>query len=481
MDFFVALANGIMPWVCGSAVTCGLAANYGWSRIETAVGCSCSLIVSLAALVALIWYFPSLSGTSTGIAPVTSIFAAVTAICLASVWGLGSEKRKLCIIATSRGTAGIAFLASFIYFVVASMADTPFPPLAGWDLIDHWGIFATHFIQLSEPSALTFMDVEKHPATVPLLFAWAASCFPETGSLALGVYFLSLQILIAAIMSIICYARHRRLGLRLAIFLCIATCSVPLIENHVMQPGYVDSLVGQVLLIGCVASVLAFDIKLRGLFVLGLFCLATPIFLKNIGYVVSILSICVLASTILKLRRRLMRLIWLEKIRFFLFPLLATTGIFVLILTVYGWDVSIFGIRNGYYPEQGLFVIGGRYMYWGEAGISSIISAELHSKFFNVSFQLCFFILILALLEEYKDLYNAATPKNDSDRFPLIFLLFLWALMLLSLFFDQGYQFAVPGNDTGYSRFTLFYVWLFPLIAADLLSKLSRTEGESGV
>ena len=120
-------------------------------------------------------------------------------------------------------------------------------------------------------------------------------------------------------------------------------------------------------------------------------------------------------------------------------------------------------------------------MYWGEAGISSIISAELHSKFFNVSFQLCFFILILALLEEYKDLYNAATPKNDSDRFPLIFLLFLWALMLLSLFFDQGYQFAVPGNDTGYSRFTLFYVWLFPLIAADLLSKLSRTEGESGV
>ena len=52
----------------------------------------------------------------------------------------------------------------------------------------HWGQLAVSFVQEAGPRDGSFMDLNKHPAMMPVLYAWAANCYEGASNVTFDLF-----------------------------------------------------------------------------------------------------------------------------------------------------------------------------------------------------------------------------------------------------------------------------------------------------
>ena len=471
MNYLVAMLNISLPCVMASALVCGHGKKFGWNRRMLVVGSCCAVPINLAFIALSLWLSPPMTIAVGQFLPISITFSLGALTALALIYFTSSLAFHSFLYAVLVGAGTSATLAMALYVGVDAVATSWLPPLSGWDVTDQWGLIASRFIDGSIGANHTFMDVQKHPATIPLIFAWAAVHFHGENNLAAGIYFITLLFLICALLAIFSYARHRGLSSVVSFGSCLCILASPLVENHILIPGYADSMVGQVIVMGCIGMMMALDLRHKALLVMALTCLCLPAFYKNIGYVISIICLGVCALGFVLSSDRLKAVLPLRAWKIILCLSLSLIFFYMNFLIFSGWDITVLGVRNALYPNQGLFVFGGRYMYLGETNFWDIVVAEAHSKFLNASFNV-FFVTLIFITLALPSLSQTRLNRLSFRFFPQTLFVCLWAMTFFSLFLDEGYQFARPGSDTGHSRFALFSLWIVPLLIADIIPEV---------
>lgn len=235
----------------------------------------------------------------------------------------------------------------------------------------------------------------------------------------------------------------------------IVTFSLPLLENHLLIGGYAESLMA----CSIVFSVVCFDVGLRTKhhifqIIAVLFALSL-VLLKNIG---AIYAGCVLAALAIdylaRVREGSQKGYWGRK----KFLSLSAVLIVAMIVFLLVDKITI--------NEHGDIFIAHHILdlVWQPAGI---IRNQLVSLFINSSFGQ------LALVYFFCTILFFSTPHSDDRSLAGWICISLIMLFLTSSqLFQYGYANAIPGSDTGNSRFSILFICLCPVVVGELAREL---------
>lgn len=312
-------------------------------------------------------------------------------------------------------------------------------PVQAWDALSYWARVAGEFIlhidqQLGEP----FIHDYRHPLTLSLVLSWSgiASFFadmPVLSTLPWWLYGLS------GIFILIGFSRFYTSDANLITVSAIVFMTMPLMENHILLAGYAE-LPATVGLMVC-SALLAVALRMgdRRLVALAL-TLSFPIFFtKNIGPILSLLPLTQYALAILIARHSK----W---------PIFLAASVLTLIVSiaVTGISVDIAHFSLAYDPSRPWLDIGGRRLEFNGLLWQRIAENSVHAYFVNSSFNCVVLIFVLALLSMRRyDVSGALVMLG-----PLLILLMLLAYQTTG----YGMKFATPSLDTGFSRFSLYFV-----------------------
>ena len=346
----------------------------------------------------------------------------------------------------------LLWLLVFFYVILLVFMQTQLP-LIGWDAVNHWAPKALEISRAYQLGA-QLEDYHRHGPLVSSIFAVPLIVNHEFGvSLPSGLPWLVFMITGAVSSSVFCRAVTRNsVASSLSALLFLST---PLIQNHFLLYGYSELLLGVALMI---ALTLYAEWHAQGDQSNVAACLLIVIIslsFRNTSafYVASIATAFLLVSG----GRR----------RNTLFALLLLGCIGLSFLTP-SFHIDRFGVLLALdRSEDVLFVFGKRLqiIQIDIALLKNIVVNQYHALFKNASFSvlfLCFGIALCARATHFKENSNLALKVTATAVF----------VMLLGLSFsqmtDHGMYHAIPGNDTGNSRFIVPVACVFSMLVVPI-------------
>lgn len=363
-------------------------------------------------------------------------------------------------------------------------------PLSAWDGLNHWGYNAAEFVKEETTSELANFNwhyLERHPKTIVLIYAWAGwVSFDQGGSgwaLPWSLCMTSVCLMGAG------YVYEATKSQPLSTLCAVLLATIPLAEAHTLIAGYADLWLSAVVLAGLLLSAMGLQQQNFYLLTAGILIGTLAITIKNTGLVYSLCVWGAVALTVI-LRRPTIGAIM---------ALIMAGGAYW--IWTQGFEINFLGLQlQRWEGRQVLTFAGYRQMDLTLHPVSQIGINELYSLVINQSFNTAGLIFIFSTFALFsantQSSLNQKQPHTTAVTFPvhkrdcavLLILgaaLILIMLILSQIFIIQGYAHALPGADTGNSRFSLS----LPLVAItaalsmpglSLLEKANQTNGNNG-
>lgn len=377
-----------------------------------------------------------------------------------------SVRDKLSLVAGSEITNGIwplLALIALLYLSVSVFAVLSLPA-QGWDVLDHWGKWGGRFLDHAQETAQGAFHYEsRHPLTVSLILAWS-SLSVWGGAVDENIWsvwsfpWLMMSVSAAAVTAGWVYWFSKNTTYAFVASLLLWT--IPLVEAQVLISGYADLLLAVVVL-GVIAILsVAISEEDTRLATVGISFLTLAVALKNIG--IAHAAIVVFAF-IICWEGRYHRAIKITAVVFGLaFLMSAITGTF-------RFESDLFP-TIAYIPEKDRIIFAGYSMKIVPPSLTDLMSLELHSKILNMTFSVGLIIFLLCMLFRLYLPEIEEVPRSRALTMVLCFVLLELVLLFFSNFLDRGLRYALPGVDTGYSRFSLPVFTSVPLLLGGLMS-----------
>lgn len=345
-----------------------------------------------------------------------------------------------------------------ISLVMLSIYQHVLSPVHGWDSIDFWSNTAKRFIDHTQSGSDTKFEYQhRHPLAVSLLTAWVASASFQLAGFSSGYWpwfllWISAGLIVAGFSSLI------GLSIFVSFLLGLVTITVPLFENHSLIPGYADFIVAVGFLAAAAVQALSLERpQNKSIFMLGLILSGALLFFKNTGFFYSFILLANLFAYKFNI----------FKIEIVLFFLVAFS---LFLYKIYLGDFAMLEIPFvGYVDihEKSAFLFKKKLSIVGQAPADVTIN-QIYALLINLSFSIHFVIFLFSTL-----LVGKACGRTHRYLSSCFFLGIIF--LTLSQFTDHGFIYAVPGNDTGNSRFTLPILLLVPLLTASCVAMANRS------
>lgn len=331
-------------------------------------------------------------------------------------------------------------------------------PTQGWDVIDFWG-----------PTAITMIDYvtgntsgswhydNRHPiggSLVPMLDAFSRVSLSH-----LPLPTASTIITSCTIAIIYGFSLFQTASRTVASLCCYVWISTPLIENHMLMPGYTELTVASYLIAFTTAASVAITKRNWALLALAFLIGAVPASVRNTGLMyVAIAFIATLLAYLAQLRDKR--------------PFIVAAGIPVFstcLLLHFGfyWEApGKIGIlkQQWFYDEffPTVILFGGWSLPVEGVSFGQFLETTATSFLLNQSFSVAAIVVLISCLVIAR--YGA---RGASTSYALsLVLMYMLGLIVLSgsLLTEYGLAHALPGSDTGHSRFAVPYFSLVPLL-----------------
>ena len=332
-------------------------------------------------------------------------------------------------------------LSVFIMTIAISFYTAMLTPLSGWDSIDHWALQSARLIRHAELAnvAEPFAYEHRHPLALKIILAWSAVTQLEDKA----TYFVGLPwtlIWLSCCLQISAMTLLASSSFRYAALTGLVAATLPLLANHGLIYGYGEIFMSFFCLSFCSAAAYRSEYGGGVSFLIMVLALLSLLFTKNSG---PIFAAFLISSLILAhLSRK-------SKIAFII--ALITTAICVITISV----KKLYFFKTGY---TGSFILlAGRKLKVRPSDPLEVLDNLTHMLVINSSFSLLLITSIFALMYSYSKILT-------THRVTLVFLVLSCLGLILFQFTDLGFRHAVPGNDTGGSRF-----WIPVSVAAMLL------------
>ena len=449
----------MLPWLLGSQVALRLAKNYTHLEGVSAIAIGSGGYAGYLIFAFLIWAADRLQMTllATELAPVYVILSAMFLVQLV---------RHVFILApNSRVPILLALAAGYVSWSVLISGTVP---TAGWDVLDYWAKKASHFVdhsssEFSKPYSFrdSFRHVSRHPLTLNLVHAWhlwATTVVKDVSNLSITPWSLALlSIFLVTSGACIFITKSAAVG----IIAGLMTLTMPLLENHALIGGYTEVWVS----IGLTSSIAWLLVAKaeddRTLFLIGIFLSVTIVFLRNTGFVYALIPVSSLALAKV--------LDWVSKESLYLNRHQFLTLLVSLLAVVFLAAVLIlYRVANVDFD----IVFAGRVLSLALPDVNHVFMSEFNSKILNQSFSVSFLIVFVAV---FSMLFDSSRWTSRSVELIASAQTIGFMLLLLSLFTDHGLRHALPGSDTGHSRFSIPVFCLTPMLFAALIQLLSQS------
>lgn len=339
-------------------------------------------------------------------------------------------------------------------------------PLQGWDVTTFWGAVGAQIVEHSQnPSSQSFIFNHRHPLTIPHLIAWLGWLTSSTGTfIGPSIIWLFWGLSVMAIVGSFALENIKNKWLAATLFLTIIT--TPLLENHIIGWGYSELPLTLIIIASC--AVLAdrdTNYPLKEIAV-ALFLGAMTITLRNTGpYYFLLLAVVALISSLIECWRSHADQNLNENKRQLLNNTKVTLASVPLLIA------SIFFIT--YFPTfmSDTVSIGGRKILFVAPNLDDIAAIYAQAFFSSSTFGLNLLIALICLSLAWNN-HRQFTPSMIVFSYTA---LFIHSLQLASLFTDHGLVHALPGRDTGFSRFYL----PIAVVQGTLMVQISAALGSS--
>lgn len=409
-----------------------------WSAVETRTD---NLIIAVCVGLLAMLFTPSLG--LTGSLSITIILIVVSVVFLFFI-GVRSIARGPIV---NFGLVALLMLAvSYLVFLIYLIGLIP---ISGWDVLDYWGNNAARFLEYSAAGAVdpySGLTSYTHPHTIINLNA--ASTYLKFGERPYfyihGIPWLYSYITIAALIFSVGYRQLK--NVYKAAVLAIVGCGTPLLEQHIISPGYAE-----IHLSACVLAATVLFLRLcegRNLIFLVLFTLfiVAVALIKNSGIIFSAIISLSAGIYILNSQSKLARKEIPIKILLLLMIFLVCAAIF--------------------YQLEGSITFGSRVLVF--SSYSPDIPAYFVAKYFkNMSFSVLGISTILGIIS------LSFCGRGSKAVFVAFVILGVESMLTLSLATEYGRSIAGPGFDIGNSRLTLPAVVLVPIFLTLIIQELA--------
>lgn len=377
-------------------------------------------------------------------------------ICAHRAIGIGGFRREIYLFVTC-----FSILLALVVFAI--LYHTTNVPTQGWDVLDFWANVSRDFVlyYLQLPGA-DFLYAHRHPPTAALVAAWtpmtASSMeLPSYPYLAWFFLWLSLGLVIYG------FARLSDHNRSFSLVISCASMTIPLLEMHVYAPGYAELFILLSVVSSCAVIALSLDRSSRALMCAGLTLGASVMLTKNIApFYFAVLMVPLLLVCVDKYSRSVRGII----------------GVCIFAFGVLVWwawrnhlSMSVFGNLVGFDWRKGFF-FGGWFLTIVQTSFEDITLVLSHAWFFNLSFGIS--ISIFLVLSYYSFLIEPPSKRRASSFLLLCFFVGLCGTVA-SLFTDYAFRYAMPGSDTGNSRFSMPLV---PILFLAISSVVRLKEAE---
>lgn len=459
----LALLGAMLPWLMGTTLAANVALRSAWSPGAGFVLAGAGGILGYL-LLALAVYLADLAGFSLFSLPFVLCLGAAT---LCSAVFMLAALRKAAFSFDRRLVWPLVLFSLYACWLAAAHLLLP---VQSWDVLGSWGYQAVDFIaHTTGPLEASFEPFwKKHPLTLYLVIAWSSwlSSFSDAGLGALVPW-----LLCAYSMALIAggYAWYRSRSPVVALLAALSLVSLPLLENHILLPGYGELFLAAALVSACALMALAMAERSAVLLALGMVSACSAAYLKNTGVAYAAIPLAAWAVALLFVHSRKA-----------LLALIVIFGASVYWVWQSGIAVDVGPVVLSFDADVKALRFGGHRLVLDLPGWSTYFSTELTSRLLNQSFQVAFLVFALAWAAS-----PLALQRERTDQKLYLFLLlactFVFVLLSLSLLTDYGLRYATPGADTGHSRFSLPAFALLPLILGELLYLLMGPSGTGPV
>ena len=358
----------------------------------------------------------------------------------------------------SLSMAEILTSAVLIWSMYNTLVSSVLAPIEAWDSFNwmEWAKLYLDFDQgrysyegISRGIGASFPHFhERHPMTIFYVSAYSAFCLGLNPTLQgwLFPWFFGWVSLALIVWGLGFTCLRSAVG---ANCMTYAALTIPLIENHAGQPGYLDFWI-MLISVAAVASIAkGFELNSLRLKVAGILISFMALAIKNIGilYVLSIFSSWVI-----------MELWFWNRFVICFLPVVPVT---VLGFAAYfGFRTSIFGVEIGFMPMENPIVVFGGYSFSIHWYSPTRILENFYVAFSrNMSFSIsALAVIMMAFVRPPRCNKSHASSINRSKNMCILSSLLLVLIFALpQLIHDYSTIYAEAGNDTGSSRFLMSF------------------------
>lgn len=374
--------------------------------------------------------------------------------------GVSEEKLHLTMGSNEKLTAALLWFTS-LTLLAQQIYQILNIPMMGWDALSHWAPTAINFIDhLNKSPDQIFIYWNKHPPTISLVLAWAAWSQGFSGGLQLTFIpwlMLEIGVFLTVYGVSLAVAKSHIIGGIAA----LVSLALPLAENHYMLAGYTETFLGAVVISGIAIAI-------------------TKPFPRSLNMSISVLifSLCLAIKNIGLLYGAVPLLVWLaaeayRQSKFIFYGLMVSATAVTILFFFRGFEVDTIVGLISYLPDREALYFGGRELNLQSVDIETIVTVTSNAYFINSSFNILITFYFISLFFCFLPDKGMRIERELTHRIVAV-ITGLLAILICSLYVDDGLRHALPGQDTGHSRFTLPAAQLFPLLIIFALARLSR-------
>lgn len=358
------------------------------------------------------------------------------------------------------GTERILLAILVALFVVALYLQYH-TPLFAWDGLNYWvskaGLFIAHSTNLQESAGYT--HAHKHPGTIVMIAAWAG----WVGSIMHQQVWPTPWLLCMASICLMAAAYvYRGSGDKFAALItALLLATMPLVAHHYLATGYAELWLGAVILAGTLLAAMGLNDKRHGVLTSGLLVCGLALTIKNTGAAYALIPW--LATALILFGSRL-------KIGIPLLLVLAALAAAPIFL---GFDVTIAGVRSAWLPDESRLVFAGYNNVLQLYPLTDVAINEWYSLIVNQSFSMAALLFVFTLAS-FAGKDRHITIDSSLSMIVVTAGGLLLMLVVSQLLLPHGFRYAVPGNDTGNSRFSIPFALLVVPAALLALARLLK-------
>ena len=356
------------------------------------------------------------------------------ALGIVALFPLVTQTAKLGAAPTRPTTIQLLLIAALVGYDVYFINLVSLVPPAGWDTLWSWAEISNSYLSYAASSPTEAWGFQStHPNTVAILGAWS-SWVREFFEAAGPVYAPWFFVFLSAQFAVIGYVKHASGALTPALLAGLALTSLPLLQDHVVVGGYSEIFLMATVICGAATAAIGLQINSKALIVLSLLLAASCIAYKNIGllYGACVAGGALLVALLNSLKYRTATLIAMG--------IAATCGVLFLV-----WLDNQAGSTVS---------IGSRSLQLQLSNLQGIPLNEYYSLVVNQSFHVAAALLLLPI----PFVVRTFKLERGYELLPWVISWLILGMLLASQLTDYGYLYALPGNDTGNSRFSLISI-----------------------